>query len=394
VSERVPHVPLIVWQIVLALAAAAIGGVAAVLPELRDANGLTNGTVGVIAAAGFLAAFVGQGLLAPLADQWQRRPIILIGLIVAVLGLVGMALGSTGWQLILSRLAIGGGTGVVIPTIRAAVALSDPDHVAENQGKLVVGEMVGFIVGPAATAIAADALGVDRAFLMLAGLLAVFLPLVLRVPHTPVESVAVERETRSQVLKRPALRGVMVMVGGYALGLGAFEAVLPLQLADEGVSTAGIGLFLTIFVIPIALSSVLGGRVADRVGPLRVATIGMLAGSILAMGIGIMPSIWWIAALLVLAGVSDGFGFTASLALASASVAQDRQATALGVVGASEVLFAGLGALPAVWLFDTQGPGVAWIVMGAAMTVLVAVGAMMCARATTAHDSPRLTPAA
>jgi hypothetical protein len=41
------------------------------------------------------------------------------------------------------------------------------------------------------------------------------------------------------------------------------------------------------------------------------------------------------------------------------------------------VLLAGLGAIPAAWLFDRYGPGVTWGVMGGTMTVLVLLGALI-----------------
>jgi len=390
-APSAPPVPLVIWQVVFALVSTAIGGVASVLPELRDTHGLTNTTVGVIAAAGFLAAFVAQGVIAPLTDQWPRRPLILVGMAAAVLGLVGMAIGATGAQLVVARVVIGLGTGVVVPTVRAAVALTDRDSVAENQGRLVVGEMAGFVVGPSATAFLTSSFGLEVAFLILAGGLALFLPLVLRVQSAPAANGHIV-ESRRNLLRRPRLRGAMVMIGGYALGLGAFEAVLPLQLADAGVSTASIGLFFTAFVMPIALSSVIGGRLADRIGPLLVATGGMLAGSTLAMFMGFAPNIWWIAILLVLSGVADGFGFTASLAVTSAAVPAERQTTALGMVGASEVLLAGLGALPAAWLFDRYGPEIAWLVMGLSMIILVTIGASLCWRSQPDLKAPPKSP--
>ncbi len=368
---------LLTWQAIFALASAAIGGVVAVLPLLRDTYDLATTAVGVIAGAGFLAAFAGQGIIAPLTEDRRRRPLIVVGLTVTVLGLLAMAVGENTWQFVLARLAIGSGTGVLIPTVRAIVAAADSDRLAENQGRLVVGEMFGFVVGPAVTALLADWFGLTVAFVVLAAALAAFLPVAFTLPDLKPGHRGFERDSVRALWARPGVRGVVVMMGGYALGLGTFEAVLPLQVSDLGVSTAGIGLFVSVFVVPIALSSVIGGRVADRVGPGPVAALGMLAGSVLFTLLGVAPGLVWLGVVLALAGVADGFGFTASLAVASAAAPIDRQATALGVVGATEVLFAGLGAIPAAWLFDRHGPGVTWAVMGGTMTVLVLLGAFI-----------------
>ncbi|MFW2382164.1 MAG: MFS transporter [Acidimicrobiales bacterium] len=368
---------LLTWQAIFALAAAAIGGVTAVLPLLRDTHNLATTTVGVIAGAGFLAAFVGQGFLAPLAEHWPRRPLIVAGLGITVLGLLGMAIGENAWQFVLARVAIGCGTGVVVPTVRAVVAGSDPDRLAENQGRLVVGEMFGFVAGPAVTAVLAELFGLSVAFLVLAAALALFLPVAFGLPDIRPTISGLERESVRMLLRRRRLRGVVMMMGGYALGLGTFEAVLPLQVSDLGVSTAGIGLFVTVFVVPIAFSSVVGGRVADRLGAQPIAAVGMIAGSALFMLLGVAPGLISLGVILGLAGVADGFGFTAALAVASAAVPLDRQATALGVVGATEVLLAGMATIPAAWLFDRYGASVTWLVMGGIMTLVVSIGALV-----------------
>ena len=66
-----PQAPpsLLPYLVIMGLVGAAIGGIAALLGDLRDDFGFSDTSVGIIVATGFLAALVAQLTLAPYADR-------------------------------------------------------------------------------------------------------------------------------------------------------------------------------------------------------------------------------------------------------------------------------------------------------------------------------------
>ena len=87
-----------------------------------------------------------------------------------------------------------------------------------------------------------------------------------------------------------------------------------------------------------------------------------------------IPGVFPIVAAMVVVGFGDGYGFTASQAVVARSVPEQRQAAALGLMGASEVAGAAIAALPSAWLYDSFGPGPTWAAVGLTVLVLVVAG--------------------
>ena len=127
--------------------------------------------------------------------------------------------------------------------------------------------------------------------------------------------------------------GTLLLVAGYFSLIGAFEAVVPLQLEDRGASTLTIGAAATVFALPIALLAPRGGRFADRRGALVVASTAVIAQSALTSLYGVVPGIVLLVAYLTVLGVIDAFGFPASMALVAESVPEERLAGSPGADG-------------------------------------------------------------
>ena len=63
-ARRLIGHPLVPFQVVMGLTAAAIGGIIAILGELRSELGISGTGIGIIVSSGFLSAFVSQVSLA------------------------------------------------------------------------------------------------------------------------------------------------------------------------------------------------------------------------------------------------------------------------------------------------------------------------------------------
>lgn len=366
---------LLPYQIVMGVTSAALGGIVAVLGELRDELGFADTAVGVIVAAGFLASFVAQITLAPLADRGHGRAMAVAGVALSAAALFTMVVASEVLVWAGARAALGFAGGLLLPGVRRAVSVLDPARAGESLGRLVIGEVLGFILGPTIAAGLAEVGGVRLPFLAFAIGMTLFIPFVVRLPEDEGRRTEVVRQP-FDLLRRRRLQGALVLVFGYFLLIGAFEAVLPLMFQDRGGGPFEAGVAFTMFGIPIALISTRAGRTADRHGGAAVAMIGMSVSAALSMVYGFLPGIWVPVVVGSLVGVADGFGFTGGQVAVSRSVPEERQAGALGLMGSAEVLGAGLAALPAAATYEAHGAGVTWLGVSIASLVLLGIGAL------------------
>ena len=364
---------LLPFQVLMGVTAAGIGGIVTVLGELRDELGFSGTGVGVMVASGFVAAFVSQMTLARLADVGHARLMAAAGIGLSAGSMLAMVFAADLTSWIVSRAALGFAGGLILPGVRRAASVHDPARAGENLGRMVVAETTGFIFGPVMTALLVWIGGIRAPFAVFAGAMLLFLPVALRLP--PDRGLLdAARRTAFDLLTLRRLQGALIMVGGYFMIIGAWEAVLPVMFADRGAGAVMTGIAFTMVALPIMLVGTRAGRLADRVGPVRVAMAGLVVVSLITMTYGVIPGVIPVTAAMVLVGFGDGYGFTATHVVVARAVPEQRQAAALGLMGAAEVAGAAVAALPAAWLYDSFGSGPTWATVGLTVLALVAVG--------------------
>ena len=361
------------YQIVMAVAMGAIGGIIAVLGELRDELGFADSEIGIIVTSGFLASFIAQIALSPLADRGYGRQMAIAGTVLGGTGLLLMVTADTLTVWTVARAVLGFSTGMLMPGIRRAVTVLDPDRAGENLGRLVIGEVGGFTGGPVVAAILVEVGGIRLPFLVFAIGVFAFVPFVFRLPADT------GRKTERMIsafglLKIRRLQGALILVFGYFLLIGAFESVIPLMFTDRGGGPLETGIAFTMFSIPIVLVSTHAGKVADRTSGASVAAIGMGVSATFVALYGVVPGIWGLALTMMVIGVAEGYGFIGGQVAVSRSVTEDRQAAALGLMGAAEVAGAAVWAFPAASLYESGGADRAWFTTSAVSLVLLALG--------------------
>ena len=364
---------LLPFQVLMGVTAAGIGGIVTVLGELRDELGFSGTGVGVMVASGFVAAFVSQMTLARMADVGHARLMATAGIGLSAASMLAMVFAGDLTSWVVSRAALGFAGGLILPGVRRAASVHDPARAGENLGRMVVAETTGFIFGPVMTALLVWIGGIRAPFAVFAAAMALFLPVALRLP--PDRGLLdVGRRTAFDLLTLRRLQGALIMVGGYFMIIGAWEAVLPVMFADRGAGAVMTGIAFTMVALPIMLVGTRAGRLADRVGPVRVAMAGLVVVSLVTMTYGVIPGVIPVTAAMVLVGFGDGYGFTAAHVVVARAVPEQRQAAALGLMGAAEVAGAAVAALPAAWLYDSFGSGPTWAIVGLTVLALVAVG--------------------
>ena len=365
---------LLPFQVLMGVTAGGIGGIVTVLGELRDEFGFSGTGIGVMVASGFVAAFVSQVTLARLADAGHARVMAAAGIALSAASMLAMVFAEDLAVWVLSRAVLGFAGGLILPGVRRAASVHDPARAGENLGRIVVAETTGFIFGPVLTALLVWAGGIRAPFAVFAGAMLLFLPVAVRLPPDRGLLDVVRRSTSFDLLSNRRLQGALIMVGGYFMVIGAWEAVLPVMFADRGAGAVMTGIAFTMVALPIMLVGTRAGRLADRVGPVRVTMAGLVVVSLMTMTYGVIPGVIPVVAAMVAVGFGDGYGFTAAHAVVARAVTEQRQAAALGLMGAAEVAGAAVAALPAAWLYEALGPGPTWAGVGLTVLALVIAG--------------------
>src|SRR5688500_3448760 len=98
---------VLTFGLMTALLASGYGVMFPVLDDFRDEYGIAEHWIGTIVSIGFLASFISQVVLAPLADRGYARQFVVAGLLLNVVGLLGMAAGETLAVMLLARFVSG-----------------------------------------------------------------------------------------------------------------------------------------------------------------------------------------------------------------------------------------------------------------------------------------------
>ena len=343
-----------------------LSSVITLLGDLRDEFGLSDTQVGLIVGAGFFTAFVTQITLARLADRGHAPLMVRLGLVASAVSMVGFAASSGFATMLASRAILGVAIGVAQPAIRRAVILTDPAHTGRNLGRLAVVETVGFAATPAAVAALAEAFNLDVPFYVLASITVATVVMMGRL-ESDEGSLATRTTGSLRLLGDRVVAGTLLLVTSLFVMIGAWEAVWAVSLVDLGADTWQIGLSITIFAVPLGVLAPVGGAWAQRTGGLRVCVGGLLVSAAAGVLLGVFDSVWSLVATAMLVSSGAGVGFTAGLYAYSQTVTDDRQASSQGLMGASEVLLAGLASVLGAWLYDISGRALVWTVIPALM---------------------------
>lgn len=355
---------------------AGLGGVVALLAELKHELGFSDFGIGIAIATGFATAFVASLVLAPMADRGKSPQLLKLALTIGAGSLVVLAVGDQLWHYVLGRAAFGFALGAGSPAARRTVIVADPDNLGRNLGRLGAFDVGGFVAAPLA-AVAVTAISGFRAwFWVSAVFLLLLLPAAFRAqPDTAAQDT--ERLGMTGLLRIRRLIGALCVASAYFVLIGTFESVWVLELDSRGASQALIGFALTIAAVPLPIFSPIGGVLAQRFGARRWAmgTLGIM--TIMVAFYGIVPGAWALIILTSATAVAEGFGFPSTPMLASAAVPAERQAAAQGLMTAVEVATGAVASLVFAAIYSATSDTTVWITTSAAMAVLLVVGAVL-----------------
>jgi MFS family permease len=349
------------------------GSIYALLADLRDKYGFSEAQLGVITAAGFLTGLLAQLFLARQADRGRAAAMVRGGLLAATAAMVGSAIAGSFWTFLVSRILLGLGSGAVAPAIRRIVVADSAERLGHNLGRLASFELAGFVLGPVVSAVIAQFFGIRAPFIVLA---AVFLAALIA--SNLLNLSAGPQSEESRVIRRllgiPAMRAALASCVAFYITIGVFEAVWAVLLRDKGASTWLIGLTLSLFTVPMIFLAPLGGRMAQRRGPMRVAAVSIAAATACTFSYGVLPSLWMLLAVSLLHAFADSFTMPAnSVAAAMAGSVQDASSSQ-GLLGATGLAAAGVSGLASGYAYEHFGRASLFTGAAVAMTACLLLG--------------------
>jgi len=370
---------VLTFGLLTGLFASGYGVMFTLLDDFRDEFGISERALGMVVAVGFFSAFLAQVFFAPLADRGHARKLVYIGMIFNLVGLVAMAFGENVITLAGGRIVMGIGAGVAVPAIRRIVILADPEHLGDNIGKLLAADVAGFAMGPAISAVLVGPFGIPAPFLVIAVLSLACLPVIsrVRVDETKAEDQPTARFAFDLLKSRPYV-GALCFGMAVFLMIGTFDALWVLVLDDLNTADWIANLGITLFALPLIFLGSVGGRLAQRVGPFRIGTVGLLLGAGFIAAYGQLPTGAAMFTVSMFHALSDAVSVSASGVAVGMVSPKDRQAGAQGMLGGAQTLVGGISALMAGELYESYGRGTAYGVCAALMVVLVVIG-LICA---------------
>lgn len=357
------------------LLAASYGVMFTMLDDYRDEYGISETFLGLVVAVGFFASFGAQLGLAPLADRGHARRLLVIGFASVVLGCLLMGFGTTALVIILGRVLMGIGAGMSLPALRRIIIVSDPEHMGLNMGRLVSVDVAGFATGPVIAVATVDPIGIPAPFVVLAigTVIVAFAIFRSAIPETASDEQPSERFAFDLLKNRGVTAGILIGLALFLM-IGTFDSLWAIMMEDLDAPSWMANLGIALFALPMVVLGPIGGKLAQRVGPYAVGSIGMLVGALCMTLYGLLPSPYLMMAVFLLHTTNDGLTVTSAGVAVGIAAPSERQAGAQGLLGGLQTLVGGFAASAAGWSYDTFDRGVTFVACAILIVVLVGTG--------------------
>ncbi|AJF70225.1 MFS transporter [Streptomyces vietnamensis] len=370
-----------------------------VLPSFGEEFGLGRGQQGLVVSAFFLSYALCQIPGGWLADRFGARRVICWALLAWSLftALTGFA-----WSfaaLLVMRFAFGAAEGVFPPaSMKALVERTVPEERMGANGLIMSSNAIAAVVTPLAVAPLIAVFGWRSAFFSTAALgVAVYVAVRLWLPAplpraadgSPAEgfpadgSPAAAHGVRGlrglrEILRVGVLWRFALMMFGYNVIVWGLTTWMPSYLTEErGVPLSSAGALMAIPALGAAAATILGGRIADRLGGhhRKVIVPGMTVAGLFLLLMAFSDSLTGFAVFGTLAVFSGSLGYMPLFAVPLRGLAPGHVG-----VGSAVIVFggqvAGMVAPPVMgFLADAISfrAAFAFLVLGAAVAVLMAL---------------------
>ncbi|MEI7971714.1 MAG: MFS transporter [Actinomycetota bacterium] len=369
---------ILTLQIAMGVLAAGYGVMFTMLDDWRAAYGIQEAGLSMIIAVGFFTSFIAQLTIAPYADRGHARKLMTLGMAANAVGALLMAFGSSLPAFLLGRFIMGVGAGIAIPAIKRIVIVSDPENMGGNLGRGVSIEVGGFALGPVIAALTVDSINLAAPFILIAVLIAITGVIIARlsITETAIEDRTEERFAIDLLKNRAVLGSILVGLALFVM-IGVYDSLWVIIMDDlkapHWVGNAGVALF----GLPWIFFGTLGGKIAQKHGPLRVSAFGLALGSLYMTSYGFMTMPYFMLGVGLTQSMVDSLTVTGIGVAVAQATPPERQAGASGLLGGMQTLTGGVAAMFAGTMYEHFGQKFAFTATGIAMAILVALGCFL-----------------
>ena len=264
----------------LTLSAFAIGTtefvIVGLVPTIAQDLGVSLPSAGLLVSLYALGVAIGAPVLTALTGRWQRKNVLLAVMSLFVVGNLLAWMAPTYSSLITARILTGLAHGVFF-SIGSTIATSlvSKEKEASAIAIMFTGLTVALVTGvPLGTWIGQN-FGWRATFMVVASLgLIALIGSALLVPKNLKQSPPARISQQLKVLTQPRLLLVYAMTAvGYGGTFTAFTFLAPILEQVSGFESSAIGLIMLVYGVSVAVGNIWGGRMADRMGPIKALHI-------------------------------------------------------------------------------------------------------------------------
>jgi MFS family permease len=322
--------PALVAVSVATLAFFIAGGIVLpVAPRFAEkALGADSLGIGIAIASFSVAALILRPVVGWSSDRFGRRPLLIGGSLLTVAALVLHVAATNLALFIVARCLLGAGEGFYfVAALAAASDIAPAARRGEALSFLSLSIFLGLAVGPL---VGEAALGIGSyPAVWLAAALVAGIAVVLSwlTPETLPQAAGRATRPRAPLIHPAGLfPGVVILLGLW--GMAGFLAFVPLYAREVGLD--GAGLPLAVYAVVVIALRIVGARLPDRYGAVRLSGAALVFSATGLALIGLLPSV---AALLIgtiLFAIGVAFTMPALLALAVSRVPETERGTVVG----------------------------------------------------------------
>lgn len=340
----------------LTLGAFAIGTtefvIVGLIPTIAADLGVDLPAAGLLVSLYALAVAIGAPLLTALTARVPRKTLLvaLMALFTAGNLLAWLAPGYA--TLVLARVLTGLAHGVFFSVGSIiATGLVPKDKAARAIATMFSGMTVAFVTGIPMGTFLGQHFGWRTTFLVVAGFgLIAMLGSLAFVPKNIAHAAPAPLARQARVLLQPRLLLVYAMTAvGYGGSLIAFTYLAPILERVAGLSPNLVGAVLLAYGVSVAIGNVWGGRLADRLGPVKAlkTIFALLAGVLLVLSLTAHSP--WLVVLTALAWGAVAFGNVPGLQLYVVKQAERYSPQAVDVAAGFNIAAFNLGVAGGAW---------------------------------------------
>ena len=260
----------------LTLSAFAIGTtefvIVGLVPTIAQDLSVSLPSAGLLVSLYALGVAIGAPVLTALTGRWPRKHVLLSVMTLFVIGNVLAWMAPSYGSLITARILTGLAHGVFF-SIGSTIAtgLVSKDKEASAIAIMFTGLTVALVTGvPLGTWIGQN-FGWRATFMVVAVL--GFIALIgsaLLIPKNLKQSAPARISQQLSVLTQPRLLLVYAMTTvGYGGTFTAFTYLAPILQQVSGFDASAVGLIMLVYGVSVAFGNIWGGRLADRLGPIK-----------------------------------------------------------------------------------------------------------------------------